>query len=915
MRCPVCQTLNREHARFCKECGTFLASLCPQCRRELPDDAKFCDACGFALPGQPPAASPAAPSPAVQVRPVAPPPPSASPQTWSDFVPSTPPPAAPPAITSEQARLQQYIPKELLKKLNAAISGGGLTGERRVVTMLFCDVKGSTAAAEQLDPEEWTDIINGAFEHMIKPVYKFEGTVARLMGDSILAFFGAPIAHEDDPERAVLGGLEIVNGISAYKGQVKQQYGFDLDVRVGINTGMVVVGTVGSDLRMEYTAMGDAINLAARMEQTAQPGTVQISHDTYKLVAPLFQVEELGEIAVKGKEEPVLAYRVIRRRAEYIRVRGVAGLESKLVGRDLEMTMLVEILEKAQHGVGHIVCLMSEAGLGKTRLIEELHQVQQSSPALQWYALSSLSYEASHTYGMLQNLVRALQHTGVNDSPIEARRKLDPILAVLPSVDRERAAQALALLLGSPDESGLPPLEGEAFQMALQGIMQALVRETFRLKPGVLVIDDMHWSDTQSVVLLLSLLPLTRELPLVLLYSLRPDNDASATQLARKAEAELPHLYTELKLRPLSNRDSSLLVSTLLGGIEVPADLMDRILERALGNPFFIEEVVRTLIENGTIVRDEANGLWTVSSHVDTFDIPTSLQALLAARIDQLDEMTRRTLQLSAVIGRSFYVRVLAAIMGSSQDIERHLGILQQYDLIGEAARLPELEYRFRNPLTQEVAYETILFKERREFHRRVAETMETLYADHLDDYSGLLAHHFIASDLYGKAISYLHRAARRSAALYSYDEAIRQLSAALDLMPGERHGMQLKAELLEELADIYRLVRDFAEAISCYQQALALVAEPKGSVAVMPIRLHRKMIEVVTEAKWSVDKETYSHVLQIRQSSLANLETSLYTLAEEPPDAETVQLWAALSADAWRNQNPPEWETAQRFA
>lgn len=915
MNCPNCETHNREQARFCKNCGYFLAALCPQCRRELPDNAKFCDACGFALTGQ----APASPLPGSAARlPVAS---AARVRVSPPATPAPPVPLSDAATTAEQSKLQQYIPKELLKKLNAAISGGGLVGERRVVTMLFCDVKGSTAAAEQLDPEDWTDIINGAFEHMIKPVYKFEGTVARLMGDSILAFFGAPIGHEDDPERAVLAGLEIVSRIKPYCEQIQKRFGIEVDVRVGINTGMVVVGTVGSDLRMEYTAMGDAINLAARMEQTALPGTVQIAHDTYKLVARLFEVEELGPIAVKGKEEPVLAYRVMGRKAAPARMRGVAGLASRLVGRERELAALQDILENAQHGVGHIVCLMSEAGLGKTRLIAEIQKKWQAdhSAALAWYAVSSLSYESGQAYGMFQNLVRQLSGIGLNDSVSETRSKLQPLLQRIEAERGGRGAlpgsQALALLLGLPDETGLPPIQGEAFQSELYAVMETLLRQTFGSKPGILAIDDLHWSDAASVELLLSLLPLTEELPLVLLYALRPNREAPGWRVSQQASNDLPHRYTELKLYPLSNEESRLLVSTLLGGIQIPDELMEKILERVTGNPFFIEEVVRTLIENGTFVHDEASGEWVVTRRSEVFDIPDSLQALLAARIDQLEEATRRTLQLSAVIGRSFYLRVLAGIADTGQDLDRHLAILQRLDLIGEAARLPEVEFRFRNPLTQEVAYKTILLKQRREFHRRVAETIEQLFDDRLDDYAGLLAHHFAASDLYGKAIEYLQRAARRAAALYAYEDAIRQLRTALDLLPAQASRSALKAELLEELADAYYLVRDFGQAITHYQQALDLAHDLATTDAVPEIRLHRKMIQLVTEAKWAVDATTYEQVSKIRNASLARLEGSLERIEKDPPHPENVHLLAALSTDAWRNENPPEWERAQRFA
>ncbi|MBI1802306.1 MAG: zinc-ribbon domain-containing protein, partial [Chloroflexi bacterium] len=281
MNCTHCQTPNPDTAKFCMNCGLALALICPECRTELPSAAKFCFNCGHRF-GGPLRQAPDAPVRQAQ---------------------DAPPPA--------QSPLRQFIPPELIAKLESARASGGMAGERRVVTMLFCDVKGSTAAAGQLDPEEWAEIMNGAFKHLIAPVYHYEGTLARLMGDAILAFFGAPIAHEDDPQRAVRAALEIIQSIRPYCQEVKRRWHLDFDVRVGINTGLVVVGAVGSDLRLEYTAMGDAINLASRMEQTAQPGTVQISADTYRLVAPLFECVELGGIEVKGKPEPVRAYRVV----------------------------------------------------------------------------------------------------------------------------------------------------------------------------------------------------------------------------------------------------------------------------------------------------------------------------------------------------------------------------------------------------------------------------------------------------------------------------------------------------------------------------------------------------------------------------------------------------------------------------
>ncbi len=351
----------------------WLLAQCPFCDREILPGSIFCDQCGHQLSG---IAFGAATSGAA----------SSLPETVQASVPVRSTAGKPEPETDGTERrartvdrdnaaergLQQYIPSELLDKLDAARAAGGMVGERRIVSILFCDVKGSTAAAETLDPEEWTEIINGAFDYMIRPVYEYEGLVARLMGDSILAFFGAPIAHEDDPQRAVLAGLDIVQGIQVYREQVKQDWDWDFDVRIGINTGMVVVGAVGSDLRMEYTALGDAINVAARMEQTAEPGTVQIAEATYRQIAPLFNVRDLGGVEMKGKAEAVPAFRVISCKATGGSLRGIEGLHAEIVGRDAELETGRAVLKDLQQGVGRIVCLLGEAGLGKSRIVHEL---------------------------------------------------------------------------------------------------------------------------------------------------------------------------------------------------------------------------------------------------------------------------------------------------------------------------------------------------------------------------------------------------------------------------------------------------------------------------------------------------------------------------------------------------------------
>ena len=809
-----------------------------------------------------------------------------------------------------------------MAKLESARTHGEMVGERRVVTMLFCDVKGSTAATDLMDPEEWSEIINGAFEQMIRPVYRYEGTVARLMGDGILAFFGAPIAHEDDPQRAVLAGLDIVAGIKHYREQIKNAHDIDFDVRVGINTGLVVVGAVGSDLRMEYTALGDAINLAARMEQTAKPGTVQIAHNTYKLVKPLFNFEELGGIEVRGKREPVPAYRVLGRQAIVGRARGIEGLYAEMVGRESELLSLRGVINDLKQGLGRIVCVLGEAGLGKTRLVTEVSQVFKDliGPDGDWYETISLSYETNQAYGLFQRLIRRVNGIAYNDPPPVIRERVAALVNSLPEERRPGATQVFEALFGLESENGVPPLEGETFKGEMFEAMHAWWRAQFSSRPTVLVFDDMHWSDATSIELLRQLLPLTEDLPLVLICALRTERQAPAWQIKTTADEEFRHRYTEISLRPLSEAESNELLNRLLANPELPDRLRASILEKSGGNPFFIEEVVRSLIESGAVVSEErtvdgvARRYWRATVREADFEIPDNLQSLLAARIYRLEEATRATLQMASVIGRSFFNRVLLAVDEASQELDKHLGTLIRLDMIREAARVPEVEYTFLNPLTQEAVYNTILLKRRRDFHRRVGEAIEALYPDRLEGFYGPLAHHFTLGGQPGKAIEYHRQASRQAAAVYAYDEAAQSLRAALELID---QGVQSTVHiiLLEELADVYHLVRDFTQAISLYRQALDLQPNLADGWEIVAARLHRKIVQMATQAKWNMDLDHYRQASQIALESRTSLEHSLEALQDEPAQPEIVLALATLSFEAWRNQIPPDWERAQRFA
>lgn len=933
--CPFCGSTNRQQARYCRACGNWLLENCPRCGSQLPEKSLFCDACGLRLiaagwaragetdgggvaqPGAAGARPIGADDGARRLREGAR---DAQPAPERPEMAETRPPTAVP--TAEATGLQRFIPKELQARLTQARASGEMVGERRVVTMLFCDVRGSTAAAESMDPEDWGEVINGAFEYMIKPIYRYEGIVARLMGDGLLAFFGAPIAHEDDPQRAILAGLDIVSEMRPYREHIQQQHGVDFDVRVGINTGLVVVGAVGSDLRMEYTALGDAINLASRMEQTAVPGTVRIAHDTYKLVKPLFEVEELGGIEVKGKAEPVAAYRVIRPKRMATRARGIEGLQAEMVGRQAELRTLGELMSDLKQGVGRIVCVLGDAGVGKSRLISETRQVYEGilGEGGEWHETTALSYETNQAYGMFQRLLQRMLGLRPDDPSAQVQESVAAVVEFLPEERRPRATQVLNAFFGLESEPDGARLEGETFRQELLESVQDWWRARFSIRPAVLVFDDMHWSDTASIELLQQLLPLTGEIPLVLVCALRAERDVPAWKLVDTADELYRHRYTELTLQPLSEEQSSELVSRLLAIAEISEPMRAAILEKSGGNPFFIEEVVRTLIESGAVVAEDrpVNGnvqrYWRSTTEGADFAIPDNLRSLLSARMDRLEEATRSTLQVASVIGRSFHRRVLEAVDEGGDDLERNVAALLRLELIREAARVPEVEYAFRNPLTQEAVYKTILLKRRREFHRRVGEAMETLYADRLEGFYGLLAHHFALADERQKAIEYSRKESVQAVKLYAYEDAVRTLWAALRMVDPEEHS-EVQQDLLEELGDVYRLLRDGDQAIENYHAAHEIWHQRGSDDQLAGIRLHRKIIQVVTDLKWSVSLEHLQQAEQVRGESLSTLEAALREAAEDLPHVEKVQALVALSADAWRIQEPPDWERAEQFA
>ena len=758
MNCPTCQTANPDVARFCMNCGARLDS-----------------------------------------------------NAVSGEIEST----------KSQFNLDRYLPQELVTKLEAARSRNAMVGERRVITMLFCDVKGSTAAAEKVDPEIWTDIMNGVFEFMIRPIYKYEGLVPRLMGDAILAFFGAPITHEDDPQRAVLAALEIQQGIKSYADEIRLKHGLEFGLRVGINTGLVVVGEIGSDLRMEYTAIGDAINLAARMEQTAQVGTIQISDETYKLVAPFFEVEPLGEVEVKGKSAPIKTYRVIRAKEKVGQLRGLEGMTTRLVGREIQLNLLNGRLESLRDGAGSFVTVLGEAGLGKSTLIAELKKSHESQE-YRWLRGDALSYARSISYFPWRQVIRQSIGAQEADSPADVRGKLryECDCCKLPGGD----VPFLEAMLAVESEESLQVVTGFQGEALIQRMVEAVRGYLCGLAadaPLALIFDDLHWADEASLNLLFATADLTESQPILFICMSRPDKAVPSWDSIQKVQQKLGEKYSAISLEPLQAEQTDLMLANLLGMKDMPKSIRDLIVEKAQGNPFFVEELIRSLIETKQVVRE--NSHWKAVSETAQISLPNTLRGVLSARIDRLPETSKHVLQNASVIGRAFDLRVLKRLTSLNGGFDSQIQYLHEASMI-EPARD---EYMFRHVLIQEAAYESILLKKRAELHKLIAETLEELHAERIEEFAPLLAYHFYSAGD-ERSLKYDVLAGEKSARLYANAEAATHFRRALEVAKRTNAELYRVSRLHTQLGSALEQNAQYQHALENYDDMLIFAREHK---------------------------------------------------------------------------------------
>lgn len=659
--------------------------------------------------------------------------------------------------------------------------------ERKVVTVLSADLVNSTPLGEAMDPEEVRLIIGEAVGRMVHAVEAFGGTVKDLAGDGILALFGAPQTHEDDPERAILAGLRLLGDIHAYGAEVARAWGVgEFSVRVGVATGSVVVGPVGGGSRIEYGATGDTVNTAARLQAAARPGRLLALAATRAATEQLFRWGESQQLSLKGKAESVPASEVL---GEAEAGRALPPERARFIGRDRELATAWEAVESVLAGAGQILFVSGDAGIGKSRLLAELRRRLQDRPTGQraplWLEGRSVSYAESIPYSPFRELLRDwLGVAGQADlrTQMTLRRRVESLFGE----DATQITPYLASVLGlaaqhEPPSDQQAPSPEEVLQRTFAAIA-ALLERLAQDAPLVLALEDLHWSDATSIQLAGTLLPLTEQAALLLVLTGRPERDRPFWELKERAARELPHRTDDVTLRALPRDSDRELLYALVGEGTLPGASEREILQVSDGNPFYLEELVQSLIDQGSLVR-EGDG-WRFDHDVSR-EIPATVEKVILSRIDRLSPPAHRVLVTASVLGKDFGLPLLEGLLGDAGVVADALSELQRLDLLREAGRWPQPEYRFKHALTQDVVYATLLREQREELHRKAAGWLESVSTDR-EQMLGLLAHHWRAAGDRKRAVEYLLAAAEQAGRGWAKQEALNLYDQAFELTPEE---------------------------------------------------------------------------------------------------------------------------------
>lgn len=756
MKCSRCQHENRPEAKFCEQCAAPLERLCPNCGKKVSAAARFCSECAHPIGA---------------------------------------------AGISRFVSPQSYTPKHLAERI--LTSRQVIEGERKQVTVLFADIKSSMELIADRDPEEARKLLDPVLDRMMEAVHHYEGTVNSVMGDGVMALFGAPLANEDHAVCACYAALRMQESVARYADEVQRSHGIPVTIRTGINSGEIVVSAIGNDLYMDYTVVGQTAHLASRMEQMAKPGTVLTTANTVRLAEGYVSVKSLGPVPVKGLGHPVEVYEVTgggpaRTRLQASVWRGL----TPFVGRDGELHELGDALERARSGHGQVVAIVGEPGVGKSRLVHEFVHSSDTSDCL-ILETNSASYGHSASYLPVIELLRHYYFKiNVRDSRRSIREKvtgkiltLDPALqdVIPPVLDLLDALDA-----GHPFQL-LDPLQHR--QHTYQAISRLLLSEN-RVQPVVAVFEDLHWNDSLTLGLLNEVIVDAQDARLLLVISYRPEFHD---------EWKGRPNYRQLRLDPLASRSLSELLEALLGPDATLLDLKKFLLDRAGGNPFFVEEIVRTLVDKGIV--EGLRGGYRLAKHFSSTEVPPTVQAVLAARIDALPAAEKRLLQEAAVIGLDVPFALLEAISGMPEDELRDLlRNLQAAEFLYATQLFPDLQYTFKHSLTHDVAYAGLLHERRRDIHARTVDVMEKLYADRLDEKIERLADHALRGQLPEKAIVYLRQAGTKAADREAYREAVvffEQALGALAQLPESRETMEQAIDIRFDIRNVLQPLGD----------------------------------------------------------------------------------------------------------
>ncbi len=696
-----------------------------------------------------------------------------------------------PIVDSRFTSPASYTPKHLAEKI--LTSKSALEGERKQVTVLFADMKGSMELLADRDPEEARKLFDAVIEQMMESVHRYEGTVNHILGDGIMALFGAPLAHEDHAVRACYAALRMQESVKRYAMEIQRTQGVPIQIRVGLNSGEVVVGSIRNDLHMDYTAIGQTAHLAARMEQMAMPGSILIAPDTLRLAEGFVQLKPLGSVSVKGISEPLEVHEVtgagpVRSRLQAAAARGL----TRFVGRTAEFETLCQALDRARVGHGQLAALVGEPGVGKSRLFWEFTH---SRRTVDWLIVESgsVSFGKATAYLPVTDMLKAYFAIEDRDDVRKIREKVTGKLLTLDKSLEPALPAFLALLDVTVEDEQWQSLDPpQRRQLTLGAVKRLLLRES-QVQPLLLVFEDLHWIDSETQAVLDSLVEILPTARMLLLVNYRPEYQHSWGSKS---------YYSQLRIDPLPPESAGELLQALLGNDTSLLPLKPLLIERTEGNPFFLEESVRTLIETNFLTGER--GYYRLAKPIQSTQVPATVQAVLAARIDRLPPEEKRLLQSAAVVGKDVPFGLLQAIADQSEEELRHgLTRLQSAEFLYETSLFPEIEYTFKHALTHEVAYGSVLQERRRALHARIVEAIEKLYSERLTEQVERLAHHASRGELWGKAVDCLHQAGKKAAGHSATREAIVYFEQALDALKHLPEGRQTIEKAIDIRVDL----------------------------------------------------------------------------------------------------------------